>query len=94
MSGGHFNYSYGRVRDFAEDLEHYLSQRGKPTGYGDELYGTHSEEVTAMLKTIAVDAYRFSQLMRAVEWLASGDYSDESFLAEMRAIEGGKNEKT
>lgn len=70
MSGGSFDYAYSRVNTFVDDLNDKLCD---PTE-------TYSPEVTSKLHEIKDIAARTAQLMRATEWLYSGDHSEESFL--------------
>ena len=78
MSGGSFNYAYSRVQTFADDLEHKLEIAGTITrdrsfsGYEDR-EPEWDGETNVMLRQIVSDARKFAEVMRAVEWLYSGD---------------------
>lgn len=80
MSGGAFDYAYRRVEDFADDLTDW-------TGKAESI--DSSAEVEAALYAICADARRTAALMRAAEWLASGDYGEEDFLAAVAEARGG-----
>ena len=79
MSGGAFGYALHRVEAFADELTDW-------TGKAESI--DHSAEAKAALYAIAADARRAARLMRAAEWLASGDHDVESFLAEVSAVRG------
>lgn len=70
MSGGSFDYAYSKVNYFVDDLDDKLN---------DPEY-VFSPEVMAKLREIKGIAENTAQLMRAVEWLYSGDDSEETFL--------------
>ena len=65
MSGGSFDYAYNKVNMFVEVLNPELE---------------YSQEVMRKIREIADIANNTAQLMRAVEWLYSGDDSEQSFL--------------
>ncbi len=81
MSGGHFNYAYFHVKDFVETLEKDL---GNPSEY--EWVGGLSKETISALKEIAEEAARMAELMRAAEWLFSGDTSEDTFLDTVKRL--------
>ena len=89
MSGGSFNYAYSRVREFADDLRDLVNEAGKvsphdqqfialnnhpPEWYAAPDYGS---EVNTLLRQIVDHADKFAEVMRAVEWLYSGDSGPE-----------------
>jgi hypothetical protein len=71
MSGGSFDYAYSRVTSFVYDLDDRLT---------DPEYLSFSPEVMIKLREIKDIAANTAELMRAVEWLYSGDDSEECFL--------------
>ncbi len=79
MSGGAFFYAFRHVEDFAEELDDW-------TGKAESI--DSNAEVEAALYAICADARRTAALMRAAEWLASGDYGEESFLAAVAEARG------
>ena len=70
MSGGSFDYAYSKVNYFVDDLDDKLKY------IPDEF----SPEVMTKLREIKDIAATTAALMRAVEWLYSGDDSEECFL--------------
>lgn len=78
MSGGSFNYAYSRVQEFGETLAEKIRNNGVPDEYGD--VSGYPPEVLAVLTTIQAQAEQSAGLMKAVEWLYSGDYGPETFL--------------
>lgn len=81
MSGGHYDYRYGQVRDLADDIYGDVQKHSK--AFTDE-YG---ETVTAFPQPV-LDAMRrcaaalegTATAARDVERLMSGDFGDDSFL--------------
>ena len=79
MSGGHFDYSYLRVHQFADELERDLrGDKDWVQGFGPE--------VLAELELIVNRAREMALVMKEVEWLFSGDTGSDTFIAEIRAI--------
>jgi hypothetical protein len=78
MSGGSFNFAYSRVQEFGETLAEKIRNNGVPDEYGD-LSG-YPPEVLTVLSSIQAQAEQIAGLMKAVEWLYSGDYGPETFL--------------
>ncbi len=86
MSGGSFSYAYRRVEQFCEELERRVKQRD----FVDEWEPQPNyvgPEAMIKLREILVLTCRAAKLMREVEWLYSGDTSDESFLERVNEIE-------
>lgn len=82
MSGGSFNHAYSHVRMFADDLADKLTGRDID---GSMVFDNPA--VGLKLAEIQQQAQQLAGLMRAAEWLYSGDYGDESFLAAVRDAE-------
>jgi hypothetical protein len=78
MSGGSFNYAYSRVQDFSESLAEKIRNNNVPDEYGD--VSAYPVEVLAVLSSVQAQTEQIAGLMRAVEWLYSGDYGPETFL--------------
>lgn len=72
MSGGHYDYAYLKVIEFADGIERDLSEPRDWMNY--------SPECILKLKQIAVQASEFAGVMKDVEWLLSGDIGEETFL--------------
>lgn len=78
MSGGSFDYAYGRVQTFAMDLQSRLDEH--PDDYWEPA-------VTAELRRIADLAGYVGRLMFETEWLYSGDTGEDTFLLRVAGIE-------
>lgn len=76
MSGGSFDYAYNKVNYFVDELDDKLNDP-------DEEF---SPEVMAKLREIKGIAATTAELMRAVEWLYSGDDSEGCFLKKFKEI--------
>jgi hypothetical protein len=85
MSGGSFDYAYLRVVQFADDLDRRLLDYDKVDafGYTPNLF---KPVVLDKLREIERILRKTAALMREVEWLYSGDISEETFFAEVRRI--------
>lgn len=89
MSGGSFDYAYFKVEMFADELADKLNSSDKVNKYGEKPY--LFEEVTMMkLHEIEKLARYTFRLMKEVEYLYSGDTSDDSFMARVTEIEQNK----
>lgn len=85
MSGGHFNYAYSTVSNFADELELELDRAGTTDRHGDS-FPEVPYPVAHEMREIAKLAEYTSRLMREVEWYFSGDTGDESFLERAKEI--------
>lgn len=85
MSGGHYNYAFRKVEDFADEVEADLARAGQPTGYADECY-PERDNPGLRRKFIAHLRDRVIPAMRAIEWNDSGDGDDEEAALIMAAI--------
>lgn len=74
MSGSSFDYAYFEVRDFADNLAEKIFEN--PAEY--------SEPTMAELRKLVIDARAMADKMRAVEFLYSGDYSEENTMKELK----------
>ena len=86
MSGGSFDYAYRRVEQFAEDLRAKIADNGKENDYGEKC--EFSPETIALLQVIAEDAERTAKLMKAAEWLYSGDTGEGDLAASVADVRG------
>lgn len=86
MSGGHYNYAFCKVEDFADEVEADLARAGTPTGYTDEFY-PERQNPDLRRRFIAYLRERVVPAMRAVEWNDSGDGDDDE-AALIRAVLG------
>lgn len=89
MSGGHFNgngYIYYQMSRFADELEHEIenNESKTPNSYAPEF---KPETLEALKKQVAA-INKLSEVMRAIDYLYSGDYGEDTFLEVMRKLEG------
>jgi hypothetical protein len=77
MSGGSFDYAYHRVEDFSDALKRKLDE------WAQDADISFSPVTMKLLEDCIEQADRAAGMMRAVEFLASGDIGEESFVQEM-----------
>lgn len=88
MSGGHFNYACHRIDDLAEDLQREIEiNDSEETDRFGEYIGRHFEPETMEVivgyqKMISI----CGKAAREIEWLYSGDHSEESFMKKIKEI--------
>lgn len=85
MSGGSFNnsgYIYYHVHQFADELENRIENNNVDDEYGYS--PNYPEEVLRVLRAHIPEINRIAKIMRAIDYLYSGDHGEDSFL---RAIE-------
>jgi hypothetical protein len=85
MSGGHFNgngYIYYQVYQFADELDNEIERNNikDEWGYAPEL----SEETLNYLRQKVVELRKIAEEMRHIDYLYSGDHSEESFMKRMK----------
>ena len=86
MSGGSFDYAYYHVVKFADELDFRLNEFRKKDYWGYQ--SNYFRPATlAKLREIEALARHAAKLMREVEWLYSGDTSDDSFMENVAEIE-------
>lgn len=88
MSGGAFDYAYCKVLSFADDLALRLDTHDENDDCGNTP-NEFSQHVLAKLKEIEIECRKTASMMREVEWLYSGDTSEDSFMRRVAAIEAG-----
>ena len=77
MSGGAFDYAYERVNTFCDELDKY------------RLWHVNNYEfntLTAML-SLSNMCREVAKQMKSLEWMASGDTSEEDFVREYRKFQ-------
>jgi len=84
MSGGAFNYACRRVEDFAEELRAKIADNGKENDYGEKC--EFSAETITLLQAVVEDADRTAKLMKAAEWLYSGDTGEGDLAASVLGV--------
>lgn len=81
MSGGHFNYSQHRLIDIASEIQKLIFENDteEKDEYGFEV-GYHFKKETIDKFKIALDIVKKAYIMvQRIDWLVSGDDSEESF---------------
>ena len=88
MSGGHFGdcgYDYYKVSQFADELEVEIENNfikddwGYHKGYDPDVIDVLQEQIPKLRK--------MAEIMKACDYLYSGDIGDDSFLLRMKEIE-------
>lgn len=88
MSGGHFNdneYIYYKVSQFADELEQEIANNFTKDEYG--YTRNYSKEVIVYLLDQLPKLRKMSEIMRAVDYLYSGDHGEDSFMDLVMEIE-------
>jgi hypothetical protein len=86
MSGGHFcdnSYPYYKVSQFADELEEEIQDKKDEYGHSYNF----SPEVIEYVKEQLPKMRKMAEIMRAVDYLYSGDHGDDSFLLLVKEIE-------
>lgn len=87
MSGGSFGYAYSRASDFVDSLDQCIAENTAPDEHGD--VRNYPPHVIAALKAISAQVSQSAKLMKAAEWLCSGDSSPETFMEAYAEIMSG-----
>ena len=86
MSGGHFgDYDYFKVYQFADELEVDIDNNDKPDEYGWK--SNHDPDVIDVLQEQLPKLRKMAEIMKACDYLYSGDIGDDSFLLRIKEIE-------
>ena len=88
MSGGHFGncgYDYHKVSQFADELEVEIDNNGKVDEYGYKR--EFDPDVIDYLEAQLPKLRKMAEIMRAVDYLYSGDHGDDSFLLRVKEVE-------
>ena len=75
MSGGHYNYIYTRLIDMAEHIGEDLEDK--------EL--CISDDTRDLMKLFRTELYHTARKAKVLEWVMSGDYSEDAFKDAMDA---------
>ena len=77
MSGGHFDeaYAYLKINDFADELETCI--KNNSDNFGEETLAYLRSQVPLLKQTASI--------MRQIDYLYSGDSSEETFMEEVKA---------
>jgi hypothetical protein len=81
MSGGHFDYGCFRISQFADELQHEIETNDDqtPTDWGGMVGENLAPETVSRLKVAQAIIAKAGRLAREIEWLYSGDHSEESY---------------
>ena len=88
MSGGHFNgnsYIYYQVHQFADELENEIENNEKPDIW--DYCPSYSPETLSVLKLQISKINKIAKIMKAIDYLYSGDHGEDSFLEAIKAIQ-------
>lgn len=85
MSGGHFDYLFYRVDEFADRLEIDIENNQKKNEWG--YCRDYSHDTIARLREVLRLCRHTARLMKEVEWLFSGDIDEKEFWERMGEIE-------
>ena len=88
ISGGHFTncgYDYHKVRQFADELEEEIRNNNVKDEY--EYAPNYSPEVIEYLKEQVPKMREMAEIMRHIDYLYSGDHSDDYFLKYVKEVE-------
>lgn len=81
MSGGHFEYKYYQIQEFAEELKKEIEMNDDKTEdeFGDRIGRGYRKETIDRLKKAQRIIETAGKLAREIEWLYSDDHSEETF---------------
>ena len=81
MSGGHFDYRYNGIADFADQLKQELEVNNNKTvdRYGDTVGRNLSLDITYMLSEIQIWAEAAGEMAKQVDLLYSADIGEYKF---------------
>lgn len=83
MSGGHFEYNQYRVREIAEGIERLIATNDDETNneWGERKGYGFPPGVIERFKEAAHTLNQAADMAQRVDWLVSGDDSEDSFLS-------------
>lgn len=90
MSGGHFTnngYDYYKVHQFADELENDIAHNENPNEY--QYAPRFKEETLSYMRKQVISLRKTAQIMRAIDYLYSGDYGEDNFFERIKEIERG-----
>ena len=79
MSGGHFEYQQYRLHDIAEMIDELVASNGVPDSFG--YARNYSPETIEKFKLASKALDRTGAMAQRIDWLVSGDDSEETFHA-------------
>ena len=87
MSGGHFgDYDYYKVQQFADELEVEIQNNNKKLDEY-EYAPNFSPETIKYLRKQLRQMRKMAEIMRAVDYLYSGDHGEDSFMHRVKEVE-------
>ena len=87
MSGGHFNgnnYIYYQVGQFADELENEIENNNQKDEWNYS--PDYSEETLNYLRSQIQKIREMAEIMKAIDYLYSGDHSESSFIKVLKKI--------
>lgn len=91
MSGGHFNgngYVYYRVNQFSDELESEILNNENKDEYN--YCPNYNEQTLEVLRKQIPLIRKAAEIMRAIDYLYSGDHGEDSFIEKIKQIEESK----
>jgi hypothetical protein len=91
MSGGHFNgngYVYYRVDQFSDELESEILNNENKDEYN--YCPNYNEQTLEVLRKQIPLIRKAAEIMRAIDYLYSGDHGEDSFIEKIKQIEESK----
>lgn len=85
MSGGHFDYLFYRLDDFADRLERDIQNNSKQDEWG--YARNYSDTTIRKLAEYVLRCKFIASAMKEIEWLYSSDTSEEEFLQNIEKLE-------
>ena len=81
MSGGHFNYDQYKINDIADDIQSLIDNNdiSQPDEWGCRIGFGYSKETIDKFKDAVYHLRMANIYAQRVDWLVSGDDSEESF---------------
>jgi hypothetical protein len=76
MSGGCFNYQQYKINEIADEVESFIS---RITYASEEYYSAFGDETLVEFKTALEHLNKAAIYAQRIDWLVSGDDSEESF---------------
>lgn len=77
MSGGHFDYNQYHLNDMADEIEKLIASNNKADEYG--YVRNYTSHVIDEFKQAIKALKRARTYVQRIDWLVSGDDSEESF---------------
>jgi len=82
MSGGHFDYAYRYIKDFADDLQQEIDMNG--VNNSDSPTVCFKDETIKALQECQKMMEVTSKIAKDIEWLYSGDIDEGEFMQRLK----------